>query len=967
MKISVKIISLLLAVVLFAGTGIFAVQGDAENSINSTSPSYSNVTPAAGNDDSYFTYYQKYEGGVHPTQQIPIDITALSGTESGNVNSTEIDGKKGITLGESNNWGDWTFDAQNGGVYCLYVTYYALPGKDTDINVKIMIDGVRPFAEADTLSLTRIWKDQLNEPGKFQTDKTGSDVRPEQIEVHRWNTATFTDTQGLYSEPYLFYLNKGTHTVRLISDQQSLVVNSLCFKNDKQPPTYAEYRAAISEKTDAAAKIVRQEAEFTLEKSNRTLYPTYDRTSAYTLPNDPYHIKLNTIGQNNWSGVGDYITWQASIVSSGWYTLYFRARQNFNPNADSCRELLVNGEVPFKEAECIKFAYSDQWYVQAVGGNAPMQIYLRPGDTITLECVAGDTSEVTRNIDRSVLDLNDIYRKIIVITGTSPDIYRDYRLDTQIPDLITSLQGTHDLLKNSVNMLGGANKNSPTVSTIKETVQLLSEFIDQPYTISERLSTLEDNIQNLGSLLLTVGQQPLELDCFYFVPEGQTLPKTNISWFIEADFQFKKFIASFFSNYNSFDGTGTNANKTLSVWASTGRDQMQIVSNMIEDSYTTETGNAVKLSLVDTGPTLIQATLAGKGPDVALMVPTITPINLAMRGALVDLSSDRFDLNSIYGNYYPESWTPYRYNGGIYAIPETQSFDVMFYRSDILNELGLSPPKTWDDFYNVMEIIQKNNLEVGIQEIDDSNPGVSASITSFDRFLLQRGGTYYNKSLSATEFNSDVAYEAFDQWVDLYKKYGLERDFNFFNRFRSGEMPLGIANFSMYNQLMAAAPEIRGLWSFTLVPGIKNADGTVNSTESSTGTAAIMLKSAQKKGLEQQAFSFMKWWVGAKTQTRYGQELEAVMGVAARYPTANLEAFGNLSWTNDEMNILQAQWKQVVNIPQIPGNYVVPRSLTNALRKALSTNGLVERQLDIYNKQINEEISRKRKEFHLDK
>ena len=37
------------------------------------------------------------------------------------------------------------------------------------------------------------------------------------------------------------------------------------------------------------------------------------------------------------------------------------------------------------------------------------------------------------------------------------------------------------------------------------------------------------------------------------------------------------------------------------------------------------------------------------------------------------------------------------YQGGVYGLPEQENFMMLFYRKDILDELGLTIPNTWDD------------------------------------------------------------------------------------------------------------------------------------------------------------------------------------------------------------------------------------------------------------------------------
>lgn len=930
-------------------------------------PSHAASDSDATEAPTYLEYYNAISQLARPAQAITLAGASAVAGEAGYVPEIqEYDGQSGVLLSSASSL-TWTFQAAEAGVYSLYVTYYTVPGKDTDITLSVALDGQTPYDKAESFVLQRIWKDELTENGEFKKDAAGSDLRPQQVEVYRWEKAPFIDSQGLYEEPYLFYLEAGTHVISLATEQQSVVIGELSFANQTEAPTYEQYRQSVQQ-NGTAGNVVRKEAEFADEKNNRILYPTYDHADASTLPNDPYNIKLNSIGQSNWSVPGDYITWELNeITEAGWYQLYFRVKQSYNSNSYSYRKLKINGEVPFKEAECIDFYYKNDWYVQALQNDTGelLSVYLEPGDVLTLECVSDVTSKISRNLNQSILDLNAIYRQIIVITGTSPDIYRDYSLESQLPNMISDFREAYEALAETADlMVEMTGSSGPSVSTINEMLEILEKILKDPYTVPEYLTNLKDGIQNLGSLLQTVGKQPLELDCFYFVPEGMALPETELGFWAELSFSVNKFVSSFVNDYDLSGGIGATSRDVLAVWVSTGRDQMQLISNMIEDSFTQTYGTKVKLSLVDTGNTLIQATLAGKGPDVAISIPTGTPINLAMRGALVDLTA--FDLSELDDQFYPESWTPYEYNGGIYAIPETQSFEVLFYRTDILKELGLTPPQTWDEFYDAVRVIQSVNLDVGILEVDKANPGVSAGIGAFTRFLLQRGGRFYNDEHTKTEFDQKVAYEAFEEWVDLYKVYGFNRDFDFFNLFRSGEMPMGISGYGTYNQLMAAAPEIRGLWAFVEVPGILQADGTINRAESSAGTACMMMNSAVNKGLGQQALDFMKWWAGAETQARYARELEAVMGVAARYAPANIQAFEQMNWTEKEMQVLRNQWSQVINIPEIPGNYVVPRALTNAFRKAYNETGSVQRQLDIYNKTINDEILWKRKEFHLD-
>ncbi len=708
-------------------------------------------------------------------------------------------------------------------------------------------------------------------------------------------------------------------------------------------------------------KAHRQEAEYADVKNASYLYPIYDNMDASMAPQSYKAILLNNIGGSNWSNTGDKISWTAEVKTAGLYTISLRVNQSYNESGNSYRKFTINGVCPFKEAASIAFKYSTDWYIKTFGDENPYLFYLEPGDKLALEVVVDETSaKMARDINNVTLQMNSLYRKMLVITGPDVDIYRDYALDTQIPELLDSLKNARKQLDSIASMMEKRKGSGSTLSTVKQVRSVIHTMIEESYVLQEHVTNFSDAITNLGSIVNTIGLQGLAIDSFFFQPVDTELQNTEVSFFKKFTYEIKRFLYSFVKEYDA----KSKSDESLVVWVSTGRDQLQLLTRMIEGYYAPNHDVNIELNLVDTGATLIQATLAGKGPDVALMIPEETPINLAMRGGLVNLK--QYDMSDINKEFYDSAWTPYYYKDGLYAIPETQNFDVIFYRTDIFEELHISPPQTWDDFYKVLETLQRNNLQVGIPEINAANAGVSSGIATFQKFLLQNGGSYYNENLSKTAFDTNIAKDAFYDWVQLYKKYGLDRSFDLYNRFRSGEMPLAIQNLNFYNQIYTAAPEIRGLWSIAPIPGTLTSDGTINRTEAATGTACIMLNSAVKKGLGEQAFDFMKWWTCSSTQAMYAKELESTMGIAARYYPANKVAFNSIAWTKREKAIILEQWGQVENIPQVPGNYVLQRDLTSAFRKALSDLELPERQLEVYNNSINEEIARKRKEFSLE-
>ena len=82
------------------------------------------------------------------------------------------------------------------------------------------------------------------------------------------------------------------------------------------------------------------------------------------------------------------------------------------------------------------------------------------------------------------------------------------------------------------------------------------------------------------------------------------------------------------------------------------------------------------------------------------------------------------------------------------------------------------------------------------------------------------------------------------------------------NRFRSGEMPLGIQDISQYNMLFAAAPEIRDLWEMVPVSGTVSEDGSINNSEPGSSSAAAVMFGRVRDNKD--AWTFLRWWTGAE-------------------------------------------------------------------------------------------------------
>ena len=378
---------------------------------------------------------------------------------------------------------------------------------------------------------------------------------------------------------------------------------------------------------------------------------------------------------------------------------------------------------------------------------------------------------------------------------------------------------------------------------------------------------------------------------------------------------------------------------------------------MVDDTFTPATGIRVNVKLV-LAETLLTAVVAGNGPDVVLSLGSWFPVNYAMRNAVEDLTQFD-DYAQVVAPFYPSALTALTYNEGVYALPETQEFSVLFYRKDIMEELGLTPPNTWDELIAELPTIQGNNLSVGIPYPDIATVDMSV----FNSLVYQNGGQIYDDEAKRTLIDNENGVAAFKLYTSLYNDYGLPTVFNFISRFRSGEMPMGVASYSTYNTLVVSAPEIRGLWDFTLFPGTVR-DGKLDRSVHSQGLCCMMIATDDER-VKRNSWEFMKWWVSAEAQVRFGREIESILGSSARYATANRDALSQLAWSADQLKVLQEQMASTVGFREIAGGYSTTRHITNAIRRVIIAKEDTRETLMTYAKTINDEIRVKRREFNL--
>lgn len=915
------------------------------------------------NGIDYKDYLTQYDVTKKPDAEYVIDAKDYVRTDGMEViEYPDYQGMEGTSVyTEEQGLIEYDVDIKDEGFYDLSLLYYPVEGKSASIQRGIFIDGVLPYAQLNLIEFSRIW---VNELAEWKQDNRGNDIKPSQIEAPDWITSYCFDSEGFETDRLSVYLSIGVHTITLYSRREPMILRKIILNNTEQVQDYSTQKAKLDAEgiTDSTDQLITINAEKADRKSSQMLYPSQDKSSPAVFPYSAKELRNNTIGSNSsWRIVGQWLEWDFDVEQSGYYDITLHTRQNFVRGIYTSRKISIDGEVPFNEMSDYGFKYHNSWFMDPLqdenGDN--YKFYLEPGKhTLRMEVVLGDFSDIIGEVKDAVLDLNAIYRKIIRITGVEPDQYRDYNINGNIPGLADELTAVKGNLENVIDELQGvAGKGSNREAALVSMVDQLNYLSSDVERFTKSLIAFKIDLSALGSWITQVLEQPLALDTIYIHSPNTKVPKVNNSLWDRFVHMVKTLFYSFVIDYNSIGNVVESGNKakTITVWIGSGRDQANIIKGLIDETFTPEKNINVNVQLVDMS-TLLQATLSGQGPDVAIQVGNDLPMNYGMRDALVDLK-DFSDLEEVKTSFRASAMVPYEFEGHTFGLPETETCLMMFYRKDILKELGLKVPETWDDMRIALSVLSKNQMDLGM---------LPTSEQVFAMLLYQNGGRYYNEDAITSALDNDIAINAFKEYCEFYTDYKLDREAAVDQRFRSGDAPIIISDYTLYNQLQVSAPDIKGLWGFSMVPGTVREDGTIDHSVSSSGSATVILKRTKDKDT---AWEFMKWWISADTQTNYGREMEALMGSAARYPTANIEAFNNLPWPSEDYQALKSQFEWMKGIPQVPGGYYSWRNVNNAFYKVVLTEDKQKMQpreaLSEYVRYINDEITFKRAEFGL--
>lgn len=865
-----------------------------------------------------------------------------------------------IDWGNANGWVEWTVDIPRDGLYELIVDYAPLKGGFSQIVRGVQIDGAYPFAEAERIGLDRLWKD-----GKYPFDKNaiGNEIRPVQAELTEWR-AVPTTNYALDSEPLRWALSAGTHTVRLIGKKEPVSLHSITFASPEIIPSYMEYSRQHPQSED------RENNWFEIVEAERYAYKNAVSIQALSVaepnisPDPKGKIVYNAVGGGRWSKPGEKLAWEITVPKTGRYAIDVKYYQGFNGKANAYRTLLIDGKVPFEEMRSYRFASNKSLSIEPLAdekGN-PYLFHLTEG-THLLE-LAVDTTRINPVI-QSLFDLNDrladTEKKIREITGNyghgseqNVDTARTWDMRKYMPDIESQLQAVVDDLLRICDYLDGLNQavTDPTTA-LRVNADRVAQLLADVDEIPNRVGVFGTVRTSINTWMEDIESQPIQLD--YLVvrnPETSTGLKTPGTW-NKFSYAAANFVGSFFQEYDTHVSDG----EALEVWVQRGRDYVDLLELMVQQEFTPQTGIRVNVNLVPNANVLLLGNVAGDQPDVALGVPLETPVDFAMRGSAEPLNGYP-GAKEVLERFNPGLLRSYWYDDKLYGLPETQTYYMLFYRTDLFEQLKLEPPDTWDDVLDILPTLQENGMSFYLPKSNFYIP------------FYQYGAEFYKPNGLEPSLTSDEGVNAFKQWTSLFSKYNLPKEANFVHHFRDGDIPIGVADFNLYMQLTVGAPEIDGKWKMLPLPGVLQPDGTVvrwthnesTTLDSELPSSLLMLNKSERKD---DAWKFISWWTSDEVQSRFSTDIESFAGIAYRWNTANQAAMQTMPWSEEDLNALNEQDRWVKNMPYVPGYYYLSREIDFAWNNTVVGHMPAREALEKAELSLLREMMRKQEEFGL--
>ncbi len=850
---------------------------------------------------------------------------------------------------------EFTFEVPETALYVMSFDYLSYDDSIMPMEFAMLIDGAYPFYECRNVELEVTWKPKA-EPS---VDRYGDEVVTVPDKVIQWETSPLKDSSARHADALLLQLTEGSHTVKMTVNGGNFLLGAIRLSAPETVPAYSGSEVA------AGNVLIDIQGEDFAWTNDSAVHAVAEYDSSVS----PYEVKntvLNTIDADAFGTAGQSITYSFPVEKAGYYYIAMNYSQSSKTDFPVFLDVSVDGKVLHDAFKAYEMDYTTKYQIHTLlddeGGK--LSVYLEPGThTVTYTISMDPICYILEALEEIMAGVNDLSLEITKVAGTNADKYRDLQLSRYIPDLEEQLYGyaswLYDLEESAKIYTDGADSVAVLSSLIIAAEQLISlaeEPDEIPYRIGELATSSNSVNQHLANTIDSLLQNGISIDRVFVYQEDAKLPKAP-NMFASAWMSIKRFFASF--TEQSYSASNADPDH-LQVWVNRSNQYVQVMQKMIDEYFTPATGIEVDISIMPDQTKLVLANSSGNAPDVATGINYTIPYELAIRGALVDMT--QFEgFQETASVYEPGFFLTGTIGDSVYAMPETMNFWVLFYRTDVLDKLNLKVPNTMEDVVDMLPELQMRGLNfyyptagmLAMRNFHGTTP-----------LLVQNGGALYTGvAQDGTTLGSEASVKGFTELTDLFTVYNMPVNIdNFYQHFRNGDLPIGIADYGTYNLLRNAAPELESSWEISIIPGTQQEDGSVNRSTCGCAESTVIFDK-KDDSREQKAWQFVQWWSSTEIQAEFGQIMQITYGNEYFWPTANVDAFAQLPIDNDHKEVVLEFAANVIDVARVPGTYMLEREMSNAFNSIVVDGESVQTRLDEAVKTINREIKRKLEEF----
>jgi len=339
--------------------------------------------------------------------------------------------------------------------------------------------------------------------------------------------------------------------------------------------------------------------------------------------------------------------------------------------------------------------------------------------------------------------------------------------------------------------------------------------------------------------------------------------------------------------------------RVLQVWAM-GEEAKKL--NVMAEKFVQENPNVrVEIQAIPWSAAydkLLTGIAGGQLPDLAQMGTTwMAPFGAI--GAFEELTPYLAKSFIKKEMFFDGSWQTVTMSGGVYGIPWYVDVRVMFYRTDILKEVGYErAPQTWDELYDVAKKLKARGE--GYYALSLLFTGVFGN--EFMPFVWQAGGKILdekgNVRVTDPEFVQAIEFYARFFWEGLAPTAGG----NLFQDFAKGTVPIFFSGPWMVRMIDEQTPEVKGKWSVALMPK------KVKRTSFVGGCNWVIFKNSKNKDL---AWKFIEFMTRPENQIEWYRLVSNLPAV--------VEAWNFPELANDPMmKVFRAQLEDAMSPPNVP-------------------------------------------------